>query len=87
MPDGLLEGGGVSQTFRQGVELRGREGWLRADRGVMDVVDADDVIGGAPAPFVVATDNGPCCGLARRRTLRWGVWPLADPLVDWEVLT
>jgi putative transposase len=34
---------------------------LRADRGVMDVVDADDyVIGEAPAPIAVVTDNGPC---------------------------
>jgi transposase InsO family protein len=33
---------------------------LRADRGVMDVVDADDyVIGEAPAPIAVVTDNGP----------------------------
>jgi putative transposase len=36
---------------------------LRADRGVMDVVDADDyVIGEAPAPIAVVTDNGPCVG-------------------------
>jgi hypothetical protein len=34
---------------------------LRADRGVMDVVDADDyVIGEAPAPIAVVTDNVPC---------------------------
>jgi putative transposase len=34
---------------------------LRADRGVMDVVDADDyVIGEAPAPIAVVTDKGPC---------------------------
>jgi len=34
---------------------------LRADRGMMDVVDADDfVIGQAPAPIAVVTDNGPC---------------------------
>jgi hypothetical protein len=34
---------------------------LRADRGVMDVVDADGyVIGEAPAPIAVVTDNGPC---------------------------
>jgi putative transposase len=34
---------------------------LRADRGVMDVVDADDdVLGEAPAPIAVVTDNGPC---------------------------
>jgi putative transposase len=34
---------------------------LRADRGVMDVVDTDDyVICEAPAPIVVVTDNGPC---------------------------
>src|SRR6266511_4069168 len=32
-----------------------------AERGVMDVVDADDyVIGEAPAPIAVVTDNGPC---------------------------
>jgi putative transposase len=30
-------------------------------RGMMDVVDADDyVIGEAPAPIAVVTDNGPC---------------------------
>jgi hypothetical protein len=36
-----------------------------ARRGVMDVVDADDyVIGEAPAPIAVVTDNGPCvCGV------------------------
>ena len=34
---------------------------LRADRGVMDVVDAHYVIGEAPAPIAVVTDNGPCC--------------------------
>jgi transposase InsO family protein len=34
---------------------------IRADRGVMGVVDADDyVIGEAPAPIAVVTDNGPC---------------------------
>jgi len=34
---------------------------LRADRGVMDFVDADDyVIGEAPAPIAVVADNGPC---------------------------
>ena len=34
---------------------------LRADRGRMDVIDADDfVIGEAPAPVAVVTDNGPC---------------------------
>lgn len=34
---------------------------LRADRGWMDVVDADDfVIGEAPASIAVVTDNGPC---------------------------
>jgi putative transposase len=33
---------------------------LRADRGMMDVVDADDfVIGQAPAPIAVVTGNGP----------------------------
>ena len=33
---------------------------FRADRGVMDVIDADDyVIGEAPAPIAVMTDNGP----------------------------
>jgi len=32
---------------------------VRADRGVMDVVDADDyVIGGAPAPIAVVTETG-----------------------------
>jgi putative transposase len=34
---------------------------LRADRGVMDIVDAaDTVIGQAPAPIAVVSDNGPC---------------------------
>lgn len=34
---------------------------LRVDRGVMDVVDGDGtVIGQAPAPIAVVSDNGPC---------------------------
>ncbi|MGX9790080.1 transposase [Mycobacterium sp. MMS18-G62] len=34
---------------------------LRADRGVMDIVDAEEtVIGQAPAPIAVVSDNGPC---------------------------
>ena len=34
---------------------------LRADRGLMDIVDAaEHVIGQAPAPIAVVTDNGPC---------------------------
>lgn len=34
---------------------------LRADRGLMDIVDADEnVIGQAPAPIAVVSDNGPC---------------------------
>ena len=34
---------------------------LRADRGEMDVVDAEHfVIGQVPAPVAVVTDNGPC---------------------------
>jgi putative transposase len=34
---------------------------LRADRGVMDIVDADEnVIGQAPAPIALVSDNGPC---------------------------
>jgi len=34
---------------------------LRADRGVMDIVDAEDnVIAVAPAPIAVVSDNGPC---------------------------
>jgi transposase InsO family protein len=34
---------------------------LRDDRGVMDVLDAEDtVIGQAPAPIAVVSDNGPC---------------------------
>jgi hypothetical protein len=96
---------------------------LRGDRGVMDVVDADDyVIGEAPAAIAVVTDNGPWVrgvtfadafagevDLFRHtyNTLRphqalddthhvrltspsntaGSVWPLADPLLDWEVLT
>jgi transposase InsO family protein len=34
---------------------------LRDDRGVMDIVDAaETVIGHAPAPIAVVSDNGPC---------------------------
>jgi putative transposase len=34
---------------------------LRDDRGVMDIVDdAETVIGQAPAPIAVVSDNGPC---------------------------
>jgi putative transposase len=34
---------------------------LRADRGLMDILDAEDtVIGQAPAPIAVVSDNGPC---------------------------
>ena len=34
---------------------------LRADRGLMDILNADDaVIGQAPAPIAVVSDNGPC---------------------------
>lgn len=34
---------------------------LRTDRGVMDILNADDtVIGQAPAPIAVVSDNGPC---------------------------
>jgi transposase InsO family protein len=34
---------------------------LRTDRGAMDILDADDtVLGQAPAPIAVVTDNGPC---------------------------
>ena len=34
---------------------------LRADRGVMDIVDAqENVIGQAPAPIALVSDNGPC---------------------------
>jgi putative transposase len=34
---------------------------LRADRGLMDILDANDtVIGQAPAPIAVVSDNGPC---------------------------
>lgn len=34
---------------------------LRDDRGVMDIVDAaEQVIGHAPAPIAVVSDNGPC---------------------------
>lgn len=34
---------------------------LRADRGLMDIVDADEhIIGQAPAPIAVVSDNGPC---------------------------
>ena len=34
---------------------------LRADRGLMDVVDAEGtVIGTTPAPIAVVSDNGPC---------------------------
>ena len=34
---------------------------LREDRGTMDILDANDtVIGQAPAPIAVISDNGPC---------------------------
>ncbi|MGE2731006.1 transposase [Mycolicibacterium vaccae] len=34
---------------------------LRADRGLMDILDAEDtVIGRTPAPIAVVSDNGPC---------------------------
>jgi putative transposase len=34
---------------------------LRDDRGVMDILDAEEtVIGQAPAPIAVVSDNGPC---------------------------
>lgn len=34
---------------------------LRTDRGLMDILNADDtVIGQAPAPIAVVSDNGPC---------------------------
>lgn len=34
---------------------------LRDDRGLMDVLDADDnIIGQAPAPIAIVSDNGPC---------------------------
>jgi transposase InsO family protein len=34
---------------------------LRTDRGVMDILDAaENVIGQAPAPIAVVSDNGPC---------------------------
>ena len=34
---------------------------LRVDRGLMDILDAEDtVIGQAPAPIAVVSDNGPC---------------------------
>jgi putative transposase len=34
---------------------------LRADRGVMDILDAEDtIIGQAPAPIAIVSDNGPC---------------------------
>jgi putative transposase len=43
---------------------------LRTDRGLMDVLDADDiVIGQAPAPIAVVSDNGPCYRGATFKTL------------------
>jgi putative transposase len=43
---------------------------LRADRGVMDIVDAqENVIGQAPAPIAVVSDNGPCFRGATFHTL------------------
>jgi putative transposase len=51
---------------------------LRADRGMMDVVDADDfVIGQAPALIAVVTDNGPCF----RRTVFADAFTGDDPLL------
>src|SRR6476620_1261909 len=43
---------------------------LRADRGVMDILDANDtIIGQAPAPIAVVSDNGPCYRGATFKTL------------------
>lgn len=43
---------------------------LRTDRGLMDVLDADDtVIGQTPAPIAVVSDNGPCYRGSTFRTL------------------
>jgi hypothetical protein len=60
---------------------------LRADHGVMDVVDADDeVIGEAPAPIAVVADNGPSAtATPSPSNTAMSVWPLAAALLDWEV--
>ncbi|WP_328667389.1 hypothetical protein OG905_10075 [Streptomyces sp. NBC_00322] len=82
---------------------------LRADRGVMDVVDADDhVIGEAPASATatLSSSKSTCsatptmlCDPTRPSThahharltspsnTAMSVWPSADPLCDWKVLT
>jgi transposase InsO family protein len=50
---------------------------LRADRGLMDILDAEDnVIGRAPAPIAVVSDNGPCYRGSTFRTLFVGDDPL-----------
>jgi len=50
---------------------------LRADRGLMDIFDAEDnVIGQAPAPIAVVTDNGPCYRGSTFRALFAGDDPL-----------
>ena len=51
---------------------------LRTDRGLMNILDANDtVIGQAPAPIAVVSDNGPCY---RGKTFQ-GLFAGDDPLL------
>jgi hypothetical protein len=56
---------------------------LRADRGVMDVVDADYVI----CDPTRSSTNAHHVRLTSPSNTAVSVWPLADPLLDWEVPT
>lgn len=50
----------LQQAIAEAQRLLGLDD-LRADRGVMDIVDAEEnVIGQAPAPIALVSDNGPC---------------------------
>ena len=52
---------------------------LRDDRGLMDILDAEDnVIGQAPAPIAVVSDNGPCY---RGKTFQTFIAATNDPLL------
>lgn len=50
----------LQQAIAEAQRLLGLDD-LRADRGVMDIVDAEEnVIGQSPAPIALVSDNGPC---------------------------
>jgi hypothetical protein len=62
---------------------------LLSDRGVMDVVDADDPLFRHLQhlrPHQAST-NAHHARLTSPSDTAIGEWPLADPLLDWEVLT